>query len=388
MSVYTISCYGSPDHIETSIKTTEIQKITFKATSKDVQPTPFDSPKGGDAWPEIIERFHKAFDSNVDEIVQTSAIPQTDNISVAYNGLVSAIVEAYNTHHNLVLRPDDIWQAILSQFSFYVNANSEGLKDKFVDFDGKKKLVVRTGGTLFTGGFGEFAKRMVDEQISTNLKDPEVTKWLLPSFTTTINDDRVAAAVTIMSTLQKYFEYSFSLGCGIPKVTMLGTVEDWKLLREKIDGLLKYEVEGQEPVMQKWHGLLSKVVDEFVKSVEGKPSLEFWDKVAHHQNMSGGNILSGWVTVFACFKGNGEWLGNVYGKNDWPFIDSSEIAEGAISVPVTVDDWGTIYNAKMIAGQMVFSIVGDDLDTIQPRSDWCLTIEGEDKNKKRSDKEL
>lgn len=232
----------------------------------------------------------------------------------------------------------------------------------------------------FTVDFGTMAKRMVDEQISTNLKDPEVTQWLLPSFTTTINDDRVAAAVTIMSTLQAYFEYGFCLSCGIPNVTLLGTVEDWKMLREKIDGLLKYEVDGKKYIMQKWHGLLSKVVDEFVKSAEGKPNLEFWDTVAHHEGGgSGPSYLSGWVTVFACFKANGIWQGYNYNKDDWPRIDSDDIAEGAVSVPVELNDNGTLYDANMIAGQMAFSVVGDELDTVQPRNDWCFAIKREAK---------
>lgn len=127
-----------------------IPAITFKGTSNDVQPTKF-FPKGyiqgGDILPEIIKNC-KAFDRDFDTIVQTSTIPETTYICHAHNGLVSAIVEAYNTHHNLVLRPDDIWQAILTQFSFYVNANAEALRDKFVDFEGKKKLVIKTGGTL------------------------------------------------------------------------------------------------------------------------------------------------------------------------------------------------------------------------------------------------
>eukprot|EP00971_Amphidinium_carterae_P027835 548725-Amphidinium_carterae.1 len=46
-------------------------------------------------------------------------------------GLVSTIVDAYNNHHELVLRPDDLWQAIVTQFSFYVNANGEALRDRF-----------------------------------------------------------------------------------------------------------------------------------------------------------------------------------------------------------------------------------------------------------------
>lgn len=48
------------------------------------------------------------------------------------------MLDAYNRHHNLVLRPDDFWSAIMIQFGFYVVGNSEELRDRLVDFKGKK----------------------------------------------------------------------------------------------------------------------------------------------------------------------------------------------------------------------------------------------------------
>jgi hypothetical protein len=68
---------------------------------------------------------------------------------------------------------------------------------------------------------------MVDEQIIKNIKDQSVIDWLMPSFSTTLPNDRVAASVSVMSALQCYFKYSFGLCCGIPEVTLLGTIEDW-----------------------------------------------------------------------------------------------------------------------------------------------------------------
>ena len=87
-------------------------------------------------------------------------------------------------------------------------SQSNAWTDCFVDFQGKKTLVIEMPpGTLFSTDFASFANRMVDEKIATNLKDPDVTTWLLPNFSTTKSEDRVAASVTIMSTLQAYFEY-------------------------------------------------------------------------------------------------------------------------------------------------------------------------------------
>jgi len=57
--------------------------------------------------------------------------------SKCYNtdhGLTGAILEAYSYHQALVLKPDNFWQAILTQFGFYVDANGEALRDRIVDF--------------------------------------------------------------------------------------------------------------------------------------------------------------------------------------------------------------------------------------------------------------
>ena len=268
-------------------------------------------------------------------------------------GLVSTIMEAYNRHHELVLRPDDVWQAILTQFSFYVNANAEALRDRFVNFEGKKTLVVEMGGTLFTADYAKFAERMVDENIVKNIKDPEMVAWLLPAFTTTTVNDRVVAAVSVMSTLQHYFEYVCRLCCGIPKVTLLGTVEDWTLLRQKADRLLDFDLRDRK--MSQWLTMLAPVLDNFLASASGKANLDFWDKVCCHLGGgSGPRYLSGWVTVFAVFNKDGLWQGDTCDTEagSWPRIETGKIPAGTLSVPVLVDDNGTQYDTQMVAGSL------------------------------------
>jgi hypothetical protein len=42
----------------------------------------------------------------------------------------------------LVLRPDDVWLSILTQFNFYVNTNAESARSIFVAYKDKKELEV------------------------------------------------------------------------------------------------------------------------------------------------------------------------------------------------------------------------------------------------------
>lgn len=402
-----------------------IQSITFKATSNNVTPTRVRHKEASlrdiihdnttfqmamkDLNPQ--EKVCRVLDIGDDDdddddyqicqdppiqvqFLQSSFVSEKTTLVPEPLGLVGSITKAYNGHHNLILRPDDIWQGILTQFSFYVNENAESLREKFVDFDGKKEIIVESD----IPDFGNMAERMVTEQISKNLKDAAITEWLLPKFSTTHENDRVVASVTIMSTLKAYFEYSMMITCGIPEVTLEGTIEDWYILRKKIDNLPNYDIDGQDSFMLKWHGMLAGVLDEFILSVEGNPNLDFWDKVASYEDAGSGPIyLSGWVNVFACFNAEGKWQGDTHeyrpsdhtGNNndmmrvsEWPVIDTTDLPIGAVSVPVKIKGLAgseEIVESRMIAGQMSYIVKGENMDTIQPRSDWAIAIETSDK---------
>jgi hypothetical protein len=250
-----------------------------------------------------------------------------------------------------------------------------------VDFEGKTQLEIETSGNLFTSDFGELANRMVDEQIVKNIKDQSIVDWLLPGFTTTTPKDRVVASVSIMSAFQNFFDYKLMRLCGIPEVTLLGTVEDWQLLRGKVDRLLEFEVSGQN-YMTKWHGWLSTICDNLIASASGSDTIEFWDHVVSHIGRGSAiHYLSGWLSTFTVFNSKGEWLENneelkqtiEIGSEEvfYPIINDMIMAAGYSVVPVLFDDNGVKYDCQMFTGQISFDVTGDG-DTIVPRSDWCI----------------
>lgn len=149
---------------------------------------------------------------------------------------VDTAIMAYNNHHHLVIRPDDIWMSILSQFSLYVNANPEELRRLFVQHEGKKVLRLDMGQADATGNFaGKCSERQVDFGIVTsgmakliqeNIVDPELRDWFLPTFSTTTETDRVVASAMLMATLKEYFTCEAGMMCGLSAVTLLGDRAD------------------------------------------------------------------------------------------------------------------------------------------------------------------
>ncbi|CAF1294235.1 unnamed protein product [Rotaria sordida] len=63
--------------------------------------------------------------------------------SAGGHGLFTACLNAYNSHEDIVLSPDDVWLVITIYFAKYVNENAEKLRHLFVDHEGKVKLTIR-----------------------------------------------------------------------------------------------------------------------------------------------------------------------------------------------------------------------------------------------------
>jgi hypothetical protein len=64
------------------------------------------------------------------------------------NGFVHGIIHAFQQDLHLVLRPNDVWQAVISQFAFYVTGHAEELRSKFVAHTGTEHLVLEARETL------------------------------------------------------------------------------------------------------------------------------------------------------------------------------------------------------------------------------------------------
>jgi hypothetical protein len=146
---------------------------------------------------EILDRAHtKKHGTLLQSSFDDNDFPPS--ISANRNGFVHSVTEAYDYHHHLIIRPDDIWIAITTQFSAYVNANAEKLRHVFVAHEGQKELVVVYPlGNRYTVDWGNFAEQMTG-LIEQNILDPELRKWIVPTFTTTTWHDRITAQIVMM----------------------------------------------------------------------------------------------------------------------------------------------------------------------------------------------
>jgi hypothetical protein len=231
-----VTIYPAPHHRAEAVRTEDNPQPTREYSSRvENQPYQVFDPR------ELFRRsclkqchpMRPSSLTTLDECLQSSfknifAQPESnqssDVIYSAPNGFVHACLKAYFDHHHLVIRPDDIWLAILTQLNFYIRRNAEELRDRFVAHEGTKNLHILIGGETGSSknplDFATFAKEMT-QKMQENVVDPDLREWVVPDFTTTQETDKVVASIVFMGSMSKYFSYAGSTGCGIPSVTLI-----------------------------------------------------------------------------------------------------------------------------------------------------------------------
>lgn len=315
------------------------------------------------------------------------------------NGLVWSVMYAYSDHHHLTLRPEDLWFAILTQFSAYLNAHAEEFRHIFVAHEGRKELVIRQySPNRYAADYRSFANNM-GRLIQENILDDGFREWIMPDFSTTSSNDKVLASVLMMATMQKYFTYGLQLLCGLPSVTLLGKREDYEQILKKLGRLEGF---GDEPVQ--FAALLKPVLLRFILSFDDPSApevIDFWQRSVHHfRGGSGPTKYSGWITAFCFWDKDGNCLyevnndANRKGHADsdvtsleldgvqYGVIQDSQVPSGYSKVPVKIDDNGEIIMAEMTAGSVGIACSSSGrsmedgslgLDSMQPVSAWWIS---------------
>ncbi|MFV0418292.1 MAG: DUF4419 domain-containing protein [Dysgonomonas sp.] len=220
--------------------------------------------------------------------------------------VLGGFLKAYKEHRPVTISPDIMWLLICQGFGQHVNNNAEELRNKFVDFQGQKELTVARSVSPDTdmktfpweGVFPEFVDKIAE------YTGKELTKNLSADFTTTTKASLISSQITIMESMKKYFKYKVIMtGCGIPSVTIEGTVEDWKKILVKLDFLSRYDLEW-------WISEVKPIVQKIIDTKQGKKfDKNFWMNMVkfHREGLYGSYTdVDGWLLKFYPYYSDGK----------------------------------------------------------------------------------
>ena len=299
-------------------------------------------------------------------------------------GFFAACLSAFAQHLPLALSPDHIWACILYAFAKHVDKHAEELRKNFVKHKGKKRLEVVADDTVMSGGIdpdsGSSAKAWeqtifpsFSKQIRQHIGE-KVHSAVVCDFSTTTATSRAAHEITLMSTMKHYFSYGMGSMCGIPKITLLGSEEDWVSVRTRAEALGELMTSTFRKL---WMPFLLPVLDEFVESYRGQVNHGFWQsmvKLRYEGGSGASSVVSGWMQILFPYLKSGELN---MGLRLWQEMyfhgpDPDNIPAVISSAPVDWDYYGTTYNLHFQAG--FTGCTQDPVDgTLTPVMGWHVT---------------
>lgn len=210
--------------------------------------------------------------------------------SKAMNPFMNALHLAFSEHLVLELSPDMLWYLVEDAVGTFIRENAEKMSDLFVDFSGKKKLVVVTG-KIFT--WNEVISTF-NTLLNKNTKNPNKNLFI-SNFTTTSTESLTVSQIARMNSMQKYFDFTVWTLCGIPTITLLGERADWVKLVGKVNDLV-----GLVDEWSVWKRNLNEILNKFVEVYDREVDVEFWNNIYKVGGLlgSGGPFITGWATNF------------------------------------------------------------------------------------------
>jgi hypothetical protein len=258
---------------------------------------------------EIDEAFGKSFGANGQlkefEKISTLSSPMLAVNTINSNGLLSTVHEAFANERPLILSPDHIWTAIMQAVAIHVQVNAKELRNVLVTHRGgdgngkeKKNLVVchdelrRGFDSPWHEVFPVFTQHLAD-----SVKDTTLVRNATAPFTTSDETTQIVHTIALMDTMKQYYTYTVQTLCGIPRIELLGTQEDWMQV------LSRAMTVCETVKMDWWIAELRSVLFQFclLAHAPDDRTIPFWSRIYSRSAEKGSGSqpsANGWINVF------------------------------------------------------------------------------------------
>ena len=324
--------------------------------------------------------------------------------NVRSHPLIHAIHLAFADHRPLCLSPDIIWLTLTHGLALHINANAERLRHHFVKHAGKAKIAVRRDD--FVKGSPENPWPEVFHKFSAVIQDHigDAHRLIVADFSTTGPVERAASEIVLMDAMQAYFSYVFQTICGIPSITLEGTLDDWRAIAERTRKFRQFGLDW-------WVDALEPILNQFVAAASGKIDQSFWDSIYQWHGEKGcgrGPFVTGWIVNLFPYLNpitddlpflnaiNGAQSDSVatFRRNPWVEIKPSTVNGPKIDhfphlpakAPFVWEFMTTKYQMEFIGG-----LIGIKQDpqtlSLRPEIGWAVWEAGAVKRKRQADAE-
>jgi hypothetical protein len=200
--------------------------------------------------------------------------------------LLGAVGRAFAEHRPLVLSPDAVWLTIAQGLAQHVRLHAERLRPRLVGHAGRRRLSVTMPGAMpqDADAWADVVEASA-KQLAAEVDDADLFAC---DFSTSTPVERTAAQVVLLDAYSPYFTYWLTCVCGIPAITLTGTVADWQKIRDRVDHLPRFG-------LTTWQQSLIPIADQLVRAAGGDVDADFWRRIYNPADAYGGQVITGWV---------------------------------------------------------------------------------------------
>ena len=272
----------------------------------------------GQKLKQFREMAEKQFLLNEYNVIGASPNFYTTKVYIeGVSNILQGFYSAYENHLPIRLTPDIIWLLIVQGFAHHVNFNAEYLRNRFVNFENKKKLELiiskyHSYKQMKSKDYENLFENLT-EQIKENIGE-ELVNTIDFNFSTSNRITKVVGYTSIMSAMKKYFEFQgFCHMCNYPYIILDGSLEDWESILKKTKELSKYD-------LKKWTVFLEFVLSKIIDTKKGKINKEFWKEILYPEKIDEKieigvykyktiqvDGIKGWFLLFFPYFINGEF---------------------------------------------------------------------------------
>ena len=217
-----------------------------------------------------------------------SVKPFDDNSNL--NPLFQSVYLAYTHHIPLILSPDHIWLTIIQGLSQHIKHNpdpfSKIVNETKMDLKLlRKDFIYKSHTNDWVNGISDINKQMKSKI------EQDYFKNCSHKFSTTSKIETVSYNIAILDSLQKYYKFELDEGCTLTKVKLLGVLNDWLIIKQKVENLKKYHIFW-------WIEHLLPILDKFIKAFEGEEDKIFWNSIIKRVEPARSetkNYADGWI---------------------------------------------------------------------------------------------
>lgn len=202
--------------------------------------------------------------------------------------LLAAVSIAFAQHRPLVLSPDAVWLTLAQGVAQHVRLHATALRERLVRHSGRKPLRIRTADLPSDSASWMTAIAMLRAVLGAEIGDGRARLFEC-NFSTSSEADLLASQIVLLDAYSPYFSFHLGAICGIPEVTLLGTVDDWRSIRARIEVIRELDLDL-------WCRSLAPIADQLVRAAAGDIDLAFWRRIYNPQDAYGGELITGWIT--------------------------------------------------------------------------------------------